>query len=296
MSLYFHQNTSCLLFTAMLECKSGSINNYCYVCGKYTVPQLQNSLSEKIEHYYCFYFSKVVLRRTWSPNICCRKCYAGLSDWSTGKVKSMPFGVPMQWLNPGPLHDQYNCYVCANDARGQNRHRLKKFCYQSVQSATLPKPHSEDVPVPKRPSPEDANQNTDTANYVDLPFAPSISLPLSEMNPSIFSEKDALQPLNEQQLHSLARNLHLSKRRSILLGIELRKHKFIQSTINVSAFRTRNEVFKQYFSVNAQNDFVYCKDVIGLTNAMNIADYKAEEWRLFIDSSQSSLKGVYSIF
>lgn len=275
----------------MSECKSGSINNYCYICGKYTIPEFQQPLSEKIEHYYCFYFSKVVQRRKWSPNICCRKCYNCLSNWANGKVQSMPFGVPMQWLDSGPKHNQYNCYVCANDARGQNRHRLKQFCYQSVESAILPKPHSEDVPLPKRPSPQEIN----TPNCVgdDRLFAPSFVQ--METDPSTYTPDDGLQPMNEQQLHSIARKLRLSKLKSISLGNELKKHKFLQSTVNVTSFRTRNEVFKKYFSINAQNDFVYCKDVSGLMIEMNISDYKAEEWRLFIDSSQASLKGVYSI-
>lgn len=47
-----------------------------------------------------------------------------------------------------------------------------------------------------------------------------------------------------------------------------------------------------FFSVNEQNDLVYCRDVTGLMTEMNIRDYNAEEWRLFIDSSQSSLKGL----
>jgi len=36
---------------------------------------------------------------------------------------------------------------------------------------------------------------------------------------------------------------------------------------------------------------VYCTDVSGIVQKLGI-DYNAEEWRLFIDSSKRSLKGV----
>src|SRR6202000_2388398 len=42
---------------------------------------------------------------------------------------------------------------------------------------------------------------------------------------------------------------------------------------------------------NAETDLVYCCDVNGLVSAMGM-EYKANEWRLFIDSSKRSLKAV----
>lgn len=40
-----------------------------------------------------------------------------------------------------------------------------------------------------------------------------------------------------------------------------------------------------------ENEFIYCKDVEGMMSAIHI-EYHAEEWRLFIDSGQGSLKVV----
>ena len=47
--------------------------------------------------------------------------------------------------------------------------------------------------------------------------------------------------------------------------------------------------FIPFFS--QEGELVYCNDVLGLVKSFNIA-YKADEWRLFIDSSKRSLKAV----
>lgn len=276
--------------TTMWNCNSGNINSYCYICGRYTIPAKRINITKAVKDNYAFYFSKVILLRPWSPNICCLRCYSSLENWVAGKINQLPFGVPMEWSDPGRNHGPYNCYVCANDARGQNRHRLKRFRYQSVAPAILPKPHSIDVPVPNRPSPQ--VQHTGNVDTPDLPDAPSLAGPTTN-SPSVFLPEPQMQPLSERQLHSIARNLHLSKTKSEALGIELKKYNLLQPSVTVTSFRTRNDVFKPFFSVNEQKDLVYCKDVTGLMAAMNIRDYNAEEWRLFIDSSQSSLKGLF---
>lgn len=270
----------------MSSCNSGSINSYCYVCGQYTIPAKRMNITQAVEHNYSFYFTKVILRRPWAPNICCLKCYSNLENWISGKIKQLPFGVPMVWSDPGN-HDQYNCYVCANDARGQNRFRLRSFCYQSVASGLLPKPHSIDVPIPNRPSPL-VLQNIN----INLLDAPSIQVP-SANSPSMYLPQQKVQQLSEPQLHSIARVFHLSKTRSEALGNELQKYNLLRPSVRITSFRTRNEIFKQFFSVNLQNDLVHCTDVAGLMTAMNIHEYNAKEWRLFIDSSQSSLKGLF---
>lgn len=274
----------------MTGCSSGSIDSYCYICGQYVIPVKRRIITETVEHNYAFYFSRVIARRPWAPNICCLKCYSSLENWMLGKINKLQFGVPMEWSDPGPNHDRYNCYVCANDARGQNRYRLQTFCYQSVASAILPKPHSEHVPIPKRPSPQTATVPT-CGNLQD---APSIQV-RSEESTSKFlpSPEQQMQPLSEKQLHSIARRLQLSKKKSEALGNQLKMFNLLQPSVNVTSFRTRNVVFKQFLSINVPNNLVYCHDITGLMKAMNICDYKPEEWRLFVDSSESSLKGLF---
>jgi arabinogalactan endo-1,4-beta-galactosidase len=57
----------------------------------------------------------------------------------------------------------------------------------------------------------------------------------------------------------------------------------------VSAFRSRQKLLAQFFK--KEGNLVASNDVDGLMTTLNI-NHKPEEWRLFIDSSKSSLKAV----
>ena len=60
-----------------------------------------------------------------------------------------------------------------------------------------------------------------------------------------------------------------------------------QSTV----YQTREKAFLNFFS--RESDLVYyCSDVNGLMNKLKPNVYEDEEWRIFIDSSQRSLKVV----
>ena len=52
-------------------------------------------------------------------------------------------------------------------------------------------------------------------------------------------------------------------------------------------FRTRNQEFKQFFKTVGY--FTYCKDIDGLMDAFHMR-HSPEQWRLFIDASETSLK------
>ena len=57
----------------------------------------------------------------------------------------------------------------------------------------------------------------------------------------------------------------------------------------MSTFRTRHKDFVSFFSMTS--NLVTCHDIDGLMSAFNI-NHNPDEWRLFIDSSQLSLKAV----
>lgn len=99
---------------------------------------------------------------------------------------AMPYGFPMEWNDPGEIHEFEICYVCVNaEAASRNFNQLKTFEYKSVPSVVLPKPHSDNFPVPKRRSPMTAKINT--CDDV-LPDSPSIQgRTPSQINPSVFS-------------------------------------------------------------------------------------------------------------
>lgn len=204
----------------------------------------------------------------------------------------MPFGVPMKWSNPGrSVHNSSKCYVCANDICKRNKSGLKKFRYISVPSVQLPQSHSEHVPVPKRPSPAGAAVAAGSGNeFIAITVEPSVFLPGNEID-----NESPSREMTEKHLHCLARKLGLSKTKAEVLASELRAFNVLAAGVNVTSFRDRNEFLKPFFTVNDRNTFVFCNDINGLLNAMG-SEYVPEEWRFFIDSSQSSLKGIFKVY
>ena len=94
---------------------------------------------------------------------------------------------------------------------------------------------------------------------------------------------------NQGALNDFVRDLDLAKLSAELLANELSKRKMLTQDTKVSFYREREKSFLKYFS--AENKFVFCHDVKGLLNALGY-QYISIEWRLFVDSSNISLKCV----
>lgn len=202
--------------------------------------------------------------------------------FSVGELKSMTFGIPMRWLDP-IKHDVNDCYVCKNkEVFNLNRYNRNSFVYEGVPSALLPVLHSDELPVPTLPAVRrprhfmSTTMNTASASY-------------SEYVPTEVTTRRKL--ISQEHLYALVRKMNLSKAKAEILAADLKSVDFLEPGVNVTGFRTRQSIFMPYFTANEDNTFVYCNDVNGLITEMNI-HYKAEEWRLFIDSSKRGLKAV----
>lgn len=126
---------------------------FCYVCGRFTIIKSRKGISAQLEQIYRQYYRMAVIRDVWwAPQFMCSSCYGWLYNWRRQKIDSMPFGVPMIWSKPDGHHAD-NCYACANDTYGLNRHTRSAFIYKSVYSAVRPVPHDEYLPVPERLEP-----------------------------------------------------------------------------------------------------------------------------------------------
>ncbi|KAJ9594111.1 hypothetical protein L9F63_014477, partial [Diploptera punctata] len=84
--------------------------------------------------------------------------------------------------------------------------------------------------------------------------------------------------------NDLVRDLGLSKSKAELLAWKL-----LQDDTKQTFFRNRQEEFEDFFS--KEKDIVFCNDVENLYQSLGV-EHKSEDWRLFIDSSKTSLKGV----
>jgi len=151
--------------------------------------------------------------------------------------------------------------------------------YPNLESARRPVPHSEEVTIPVFSSLPDLSDVSDAEEDIESGDACGSEYGISSP-----------QPFSQSELNDLVQNLSLSKQISELLASRLNEKSFLQREVKMTAFRTREEKFLQYFSED--NDLVYCHDVPGLLHHLGLPAYDPEDWRLFIDGSTRSLKCV----
>ncbi|EZA60811.1 hypothetical protein X777_13644 [Ooceraea biroi] len=94
----------------------------------------------------------------------------------------------------------------------------------------------------------------------------------------------------QHALNDVVRDLGLSKESALLLASKLGERNLLASNTTFSWYKHRETEFLPFFV--AKDDLVYCTNVPGLLKALGLDIYKRNEWRLFIDSSKRSLKGV----
>jgi hypothetical protein len=87
----------------------------------------------------------------------------------------------------------------------------------------------------------------------------------------------------------LVRDLNLPNDALQILGSRLKEKNLLTPGTYVAFYRNREKDLLQYFT--QEESLIYCNDIPNLINMLGI-EYKTDEWRLFIDSSKRSLKGV----
>ena len=85
--------------------------------------------------------------------------------------------------------------------------------------------------------------------------------------------------------------LGLSKSLAEFAASRLNQNNLLAADVKITDFRHRSDPYSKFFSLHNENQLVACHDINGLMNTLDI-DHKPEEWRLFLDASQSSLKVV----
>jgi hypothetical protein len=204
-------------------------------------------------------------------------CVTGLSRWWHGKQKHMPFGVPMVWREPtNHLND---CYFCMTKISGFSTKNKQNIEYPNLPSALRPVPHSEDVPISTVPV------------ELNLSLSSSDSSQSAIVNDDDYATTDNKAPklMSQSDLDDLVRDLDLPKQSAQLLGSRLQERNLLAPGTTFSWYRYREKEFIEFFS--SEHSLVYCNYVGGLVSKMGMK-YKAEQWRLFIESSSRSLKVV----
>ena len=94
----------------------------------------------------------------------------------------------------------------------------------------------------------------------------------------------------ESELNDLVRNLDFSKDLAEVLCSRLKEKSLLATDTSFYWFQSREkERFVPFFS--QEGELVFFKHVPGLTTSFNI-EYKANDWRLLIDSSKRNLQEV----
>ncbi|GFG37027.1 hypothetical protein Cfor_05729 [Coptotermes formosanus] len=95
--------------------------------------------------------------------------------------------------------------------------------------------------------------------------------------------------LTQGDLNDLVQDLKLSKNQAELLGSMLKGWNLLQNDTKMCFFRNRQDVFQDLYS--EENDLVYCNNICTVMDVLG-HEHKTTDWRLFIDSSKTSLKVV----
>ena len=254
-------------------------DKFCYICGEFMTKTKRRSVSQALKLNYLAYFGVKLgdQDKTWAPHFVCKVCDVSLSRWKSGKLSSMRFGVPMVWREPSNHVD--DCYFCVTNIPSYHPAALAKVDYPNLPSALRPVPHSAEVPVP-----------TPEQRFLDITLSDSESAEGAGSDSEFSSVLSAgSSKFSQAELNDLVRDLDLPKESAMLLSSRLAEKKLLEKGTTFSWYRHREAEFTPYFK--KEDELVYCHDIPGLVKAMG-KDYKAGDWRLFIDSSKRSLKAV----
>ena len=261
-------------------------DRFCYVCGELTFRSQKRKFTTLVMKAYELYFGIKIgdMDKTWAPHICCKTCLTLLTSWLQGRSRKMRFSVPMIWREP--KDHLTDCYFCLTNVVGIGPKSKYAVQYPNLPSAIRPVAHSEHLPVPMPPETSAVDDNV--CEFQDLEsvnnFEPD--------NDPLFTTTGSLpvpQLITQGKLNDLVRDLQLSKKQSETLASRLKDWHLLTSDTKISFFRKRHILFSEYFS--AEGSLVYCNNVARLMEVFG-QQHNPKEWRLFIDSSNLSLKAV----
>ena len=167
-------------------------------------------------------------------------------------------------------------------SKGLSRKKKHGIQYPNIPSAIRPVPHGEILPVPK--APEKYTLDLDKQEIESSEF------PMSSQE-SYIASCISHEPhfISQNELNDLVWDLELSKTKSELLGSRLQQWNLLADGVRISKYRDRQQQLESFYFVDG--NLIVCLKVHELMAVLKIT-YDSPEWRLFIDSSKTSLKAV----
>lgn len=195
--------------------------------------------------------------------------------------------TPMIWAKDPDGHLPRNCYACHNFKVAISRKKVK--IYESTLTGAIPVAYNPAFAAPNPPSIESLSEVTDASASV------SISESAAELlDPSYVDESEGEEPdfLSQEDMDFLVAKGRMSKKDAEFTASFLKKKKLTDHVIATS-YRNRQKVYEPFFTKveHPHEPYAYCNNIPGLFLAMEM-EYIADDWRIFIDGSSASLKGV----
>lgn len=246
----------------------------------------RKKLTGKIKSLYknCFGFEIANQETNWVSHMVCGTCYNMLCRWERSKKKTHLFTVPMKWSEPQNTED---CYFCMTNVTGFNNINVSKISYANVSSVTPPLCSIKNVENLKESSVTSSFNKMELDEYSEE-YESDDGISESEHVSDDYTPdgqgNTAPQTFTQKELNDLIRDLGLPKNGAEYLASVLKKKNLLSKKTKVSFYREREKEFRKYFS--RHSDLVYCSNIQGLMNELKPNICKAQEWRLFIDSSK----------
>ena len=127
------------------------VNNpgsFCYICGYFTLIRQMRNITSLVKRAYNAYSGFILrdLDKKWTPNIVCHNCEEVQCDWTKGKRKNLPFGIPKTWREPKDHTTE--CYFYLVNTKEVGKKNGHKIHYSNIPSATRPSLLSDELPIP----------------------------------------------------------------------------------------------------------------------------------------------------
>lgn len=288
--------------TANHKC-TGAPDTFCFVCGDHKVAKKLTKLTNAIRSLYEACFSMTVPNaEAWTPHTICNACAAMLKRWKTRGKNQLKFTSPTIWREPSSSAD---CYFCITDVSGIKQLKPELIVYPEVSTVTRAILATErnsnshttkDLVTDMVELNVEGNSEKDTTSHdaieeeIDGDENNAEDDSTEEFVPYNQTSTKEVKQYSQEELNDLIRNLGLSKEAAELLASDLKSRNMLTQTTKVTFYRNRDKEYRSFFTQDS--NLVYCNDIKGLINKLKPAAYKVDEWRLFIDSSTRSLKGV----
>lgn len=255
-------------------------DKFCLVCGLYAPKNKMRIVTSNFTKAYQSYFSvKLPLNQWYIPNVVCFYCYFGLLKSYSQNFLNFKYVNPVKWF-PNKRHIVKQCYFCQNNT--------KTLTLKYEDRATFAYFNSDKV----QPAVERNKNVLNTQNIIqnDSDDSDEDSINTISDNDDYCEEPHLV---TQSDFNDLIKDTNMSSRSAEILASRLQEWRLVAPDFCVSAGRKRanNSIFKGCFIKDESTGITYTPNVAKVFEVIG-HPYDPSDWRLFIDGSVKSIKGV----